>query len=156
MSDNITIPPFLFAKSQTSLQIMSILFFSIFSFSIVFLWSGSYNISNSLTGVYFWNFIFLKSVKLRIGEFITNWGNLLFLISDFEPRATLNVIPSDSLIESNGGLVTWANLCEKYFATPPSLSDNALIALPYPIADTFSEPLSNIGSKKNLKDSWLW
>ena len=48
----------------------------------------------------------------------------------FEPKATLKVIPSDSLIESKGGFVTWANLCEKYLAVPPSESVRAFIAFP--------------------------
>ncbi|MNE78595.1 hypothetical protein D3C80_1750170 [compost metagenome] len=46
------------------------------------------------------------------------------------PSAILSVMPSASRMLSSGGLVTWAKRCEKYFATPPSWSDSALMALP--------------------------
>ena len=47
-------------------------------------------------------------------------GNFLFKFLVLEPSDTLSVIPSASLIESRGGLVTCANFCEKYLAIPPS------------------------------------
>ena len=61
---------------------------------------------------------------------MTIWRPGLAPILGLVPNATRIVIPSPSRIESSGGFVTCANRCEKYFATPPSLSDNALIALP--------------------------
>ena len=70
------------------------------------------------------------SLGLRIGELTIIC--LLFLSPKFgfAPKATLRVMPSDSRIESSGGFVTCANLCEKNFAIPPSSSANAFIALP--------------------------
>ena len=71
--------------------------------------------------------------------------------SGLAPSATRSVIPSASRTLSSGGLVTWAKRCVKNFAMPPSRPDSTLIALPYPIADTRSDPLASIGSSRKRK-----